>query len=71
MLAAAGSSLDLVIKLTVYLTDLADLAAFRRVRDEYQNPERPPACSLIQVGRLVHPAFRVEIDAWAAVPAGV
>ncbi|WP_055587917.1 RidA family protein [Peterkaempfera griseoplana] len=68
-LAAAGSSLDHVIKLTVYLTDLQDLPAFRRVRDEHQNPERPPACSLVQVGGLVHPAFRVEIDAWAAVPA--
>lgn len=69
-LEAAGSALEHVVKLTVYLTDLQDLAAFRRVRDEHQDPARPPACSLVQVVGLVNPAFRVEIDAWAVVPAG-
>ena len=34
-LAAAGTGMAQVVKLTVYLTDLADLPAFRRVRDEY------------------------------------
>lgn len=70
-LAAAGSGLDQVVKLTVYLTDLADLPAFRRVRDEHQDAAHPPASSLVQVAGLVHPAFRVEIDAWARVPGGV
>jgi reactive intermediate/imine deaminase len=69
-LGAAGAGLEHVVKLTVYLTDLQDLAAFRRVRDEHQDPARPPACSLVQVAGLVHPAFRVEIDAWAVAPAG-
>jgi enamine deaminase RidA (YjgF/YER057c/UK114 family) len=67
-LAAAGSGLDQVVKLTVYLTDMQDLPAFRRVRDEHQDPARPPACSLVQVAGLVHPAFRVEIEAWAVAP---
>ncbi|MFD7033226.1 RidA family protein [Streptomyces sp. NPDC059917] len=69
-LGAAGTSLDHVVKLTVFLTDLRDLPAFRRVRDEHQDPERPPACSLVQVAGLVNPAFRVEIEAWAVVPPG-
>src|SRR4051812_8328150 len=38
-LAAAGAGLDQVVRLTVYLTDLADLEVFRRVRDEYIAPE--------------------------------
>jgi enamine deaminase RidA (YjgF/YER057c/UK114 family) len=67
-LSAAGCGLGDVVKLTVYLTDLDDLAAFRRVRDEHQDPERPPACSLVQVAGLVHSDFRVEIDAPAVVP---
>lgn len=67
-LAAAGAGLEHVVKLTVYLTDLADLDAFRLVRDEYLDPARPPACSLVQVAGLVHPAFRVEIDALAELP---
>jgi reactive intermediate/imine deaminase len=65
-LAAAGATMEDVVKLTVYLTDLADLPVFRQVRDEYISLDRPPASSLIQVGGLVHPDFRVEIDALAA-----
>ncbi|MDT8912472.1 RidA family protein [Amycolatopsis sp. PS_44_ISF1] len=64
-LAAGGSGLDRVVKLTVYLTDLADLGSFREVRDRYLDPARLPACSLVQVGALVDPRFRVEIDALA------
>lgn len=67
-LEAAGSGLEHVVKLTVYLTDLDDLGAFRTVRDEYQNAEHPPACSLVRVAGLVHPDFRVEIDALAVAP---
>lgn len=66
-LGAAGARLDQVVKLTVFLTDLADLPAFREARDEFLDPERLPACSLVQVSGLVSPAFRVEIDALAAV----
>jgi reactive intermediate/imine deaminase len=65
-LAAAGARMDQVVKLTVYLTDLADLAAFRQVRDEYISPDRPPASSLVQVSGLVNPEFRVEVEALAA-----
>lgn len=65
-LAAAGATMEHVVKLTVYLTDLADLQIFREVRDEYISLDRPPASSLVQVSSLVHPDFRVEIDALAA-----
>ena len=66
-LAATGASMDQVVKLTVYLTDLGDLEAFRRVRDEYIAPDKPPASSLVQVSGLVNPEFRVEIEALAAI----
>jgi len=66
-LAAAGARMDQVVKLTVYLTDLADLDAFRRVRDEYVALDTPPASSLVQVSGLVNPEFRVEIEALAAI----
>ena len=64
-LAAAGARMDQVVKLTVYLTDLADLGEFRRVRDEYITLDRPPASSLVQVSGLVRPEFRIEVDALA------
>jgi reactive intermediate/imine deaminase len=65
-LTAAGATWEDVVMLTVYLTDLADLADFRSVRDEYISAERPPASSLVQVSGLVNAAFRIEIDALAA-----
>ena len=67
-LAACGARMSDVVKLTVFLTDLGDLAAFRTARDEVIDPERPPASSLVQVAGLVHPGFRVEIEALAALP---
>lgn len=66
-LAAAGASMEHVVKLTVYLTDLADLDAFRQVRDEYISLDKPPASTLVQVSGLVNPAFRVEIEALAVI----
>jgi reactive intermediate/imine deaminase len=65
-LAAAGVTMEDVVKLTVFLTDLGDLAEFRRIRDRYLSPQRPPASSVIQVSALLNPAFRVEIEALAA-----
>ena len=65
-LAAAGASMDQLVKVTVFLTDLADLAEFRRIRDQYINLASPPASSLVQVSALVHPDFRVEVEALAA-----
>ena len=65
-LAAAGATMEHVVKLTVFLTDLGDVAEFRRIRDQYLSTQRPPASSVIQVSALLNPAFRVEIEALAA-----
>jgi enamine deaminase RidA (YjgF/YER057c/UK114 family) len=66
-LCAAGARMDQVVKLTVYLTDVADLEAFRQVRDDFIPASTPPASSLVQVSGLVNPEFRVEIEALAAM----
>jgi enamine deaminase RidA (YjgF/YER057c/UK114 family) len=66
-LAAAGAGMAQVVKLTVYLTDLADLPVFRQVRDEYVPVGHLPASSLVQVAGLVHPEARVEIEALAVM----
>ena len=65
VLAAAGCNFARVVKLTIYLTDLADLPVFRMVRDEHFDTASAPASSLVQVAGLVDPAFCVEIDAVA------
>jgi reactive intermediate/imine deaminase len=66
-LAAAGATMDHVVKLTVFLTDMADLGVFRKVRDEYIRADRPPASSLVRVSGLVNPEFRIEVEALAAI----
>jgi enamine deaminase RidA (YjgF/YER057c/UK114 family) len=66
-LASAGAELDQIVKITVFLVDLDDLAAFRRVRDEFLSTELPPASTLVLVSGLIQPAFRVEVEAIAAI----
>lgn len=67
-LAAAGASMTDVVKLTVFLTDMSDLNHFRAVRDEFVDGSQPPASTLVQVSRLVDPAWRIEVEALAALP---
>ena len=66
-LASAGAELDQIVKITVFLVDIDDLAAFRRVRDEFLSTELPPASTLVLVNGLIQPAFRVEVEAIAAI----
>ena len=65
VLAAAGSSLDKVVKTTVFLADIKDFAAFNAVYSEFF-PQQPPARSTVQAGGLPVGAL-VEIEAVATV----
>jgi enamine deaminase RidA (YjgF/YER057c/UK114 family) len=64
-LAAAGASFTDVVKLTFFLTDIADLPAARTARDEHIDAARPPASTAVQVQALFRPEFLIEIEAWA------
>jgi 2-iminobutanoate/2-iminopropanoate deaminase len=64
VLEAAGSSLDRVLKTTVYLKDIADFPRMNEVYARYF-PEQPPARATVEVARLPRDA-RVEIEAVAA-----
>jgi 2-iminobutanoate/2-iminopropanoate deaminase len=63
VLAAGGSGLDRVLRVTVYLTDLADFEAVNAVYAE-SFPGLPPARTTVQVAALPRGA-RIEIDAVA------
>jgi 2-iminobutanoate/2-iminopropanoate deaminase len=65
VLEAAGSSLDRVVKTTVFLKDLNDFAAMNAVYAEFFNAA-PPARSTVQVARLPLDAS-VEIEAIASL----
>lgn len=60
LLAASGSSLEQVLKVTLYLKDMAD---FARVNDAYRGYFGPvfPARTTIQAGRLPFD-IKVEVD---------
>jgi 2-iminobutanoate/2-iminopropanoate deaminase len=60
VLQAAGSSLDQVVKTTVFLADLADFADMNETYGRFFG-EVPPARSTVQVSRLPRDV-RVEID---------
>ena len=63
ILVAAGSSLEAVVKTTVFLTNLDDFAGMNEVYKQ-QVGETPPARSTVEVARLPSGAL-VEIEAVA------
>lgn len=63
ILEAAGSSLDDVLKTTVYLADIEDFEAFNQAYSEFFN-EDPPARSAVAV-EAVPKGAAVEIEAIA------
>ena len=65
VLEAAGSSLDQVVKTTVFLADINDFAEFNAVYAEFFS-EDPPARSTVQAGGLPVGAL-VEIEAIATL----
>jgi 2-iminobutanoate/2-iminopropanoate deaminase len=65
VLRAAGSSLNRVLKTTVFLADMNDFPAMNEVYARYFTTD-PPARSTVQAARLPRDV-RVEIDAIAAV----
>jgi len=66
VLEEAGASLENVVRLTVYLTDIARLREYGRIRAE-AIPGRPPAGTAVQVGALALPGMLLEVDAIAVV----
>jgi 2-iminobutanoate/2-iminopropanoate deaminase len=67
VLAACGSSLDRVLKTTVFLKDMDEFARMNEVYGRYFATD-PPARATVEVARLPRDV-RVEIDLVAAVTA--
>ena len=65
ILEAAGSSLQSVVKTTVFLADMNDFAAMNEVYARYFGDHRP-ARSTVQAARLPKDV-RVEIEAIAVI----
>jgi enamine deaminase RidA (YjgF/YER057c/UK114 family) len=64
ILAAAGATMDDVVKTTAYLTDVRDYPAVNQVRNTVF-AGREPASTMVEVTKLVHPLAKIEIEAVA------
>ena len=67
VLAEGGATLDDVVKVTVFVTNLAEhFSAIHEVRSEFFTSDYP-ASTLVEVSRLVDPDMLIEIEAIAVV----
>jgi enamine deaminase RidA (YjgF/YER057c/UK114 family) len=66
-LAAGGATWPDVVKLTIFVVDIAGLPTIRAVRDEFVDVRRPPTSSLVQVAGLFLPDVLIEVEAVACV----
>lgn len=66
LLEAAGGGVHNILKLVVYVTDIADKDEVGRARRDFFGGQGAyPASTLVAVSALVFPELRVEIDATA------
>ena len=67
VLDRAGATFADVIKVTVFLTDIADRALINPVRQAFFGEARP-ASTLVEVAALALPGMKVEIEAVVGLP---
>jgi enamine deaminase RidA (YjgF/YER057c/UK114 family) len=69
-LRAVGCTAANLVKLTVFVRDMANLAAYREARNRFfatVTPPAAPAITLVEVSKLYGPDFLIEIEAIAAL----
>jgi enamine deaminase RidA (YjgF/YER057c/UK114 family) len=66
-LKSVGAGAEHVVKVVVYLTDVADRGKINPIRQRYFGAHRP-ASTLVEVSALVLPELKVEIEAQAVLP---
>jgi 2-iminobutanoate/2-iminopropanoate deaminase len=67
VLAAAGAGPADVVKVTLFLTDIADRPSINPVRQAFFGETRP-ASTLVEVSRLAIPGAKIEVEAIAILP---
>jgi len=68
-LASVGWTARNLVKLTVFVRDMRELAAYRHARDRFfasVTPPAAPAVTLVEVSRLFAEDFLIEVEAVAA-----
>ena len=66
LVEGGGGKMSDVVKITVYLTDIAYRPDFGRARSQFFSG-RMPCSTLVAVSALADPGYKVEVDATAVV----
>ena len=66
ILAQAGATMGNVVRTRIYLTHAEDWESVGRVHGEFFQSIRP-AATMVVVAKLLHPSWRVEIEAEAVI----
>ena len=69
ILAEAGATMDDVVKITAFLTDISRYAEYSAARAE-AFPNKVPASTAVSVPALIQPELLVEIEAVAVIGSG-
>jgi len=66
LVEAGGGTLDSVVKITTYVTDVRFRPDFRIVREEFFGA-KGPASTMVEVSALAHPDYLIEVEAIAVI----
>ncbi len=66
VLTSVGGTMNDIAKVTVFVTDVAEIAAIHTVRSEFFSKPYP-ASTLVQVAQLIDPDWLIEIEAIAVI----
>ena len=66
LMEAAGGTMDDIVKMTIYLTEIENNKQVWKAREEFFTNDFP-SCTLVEVSALATPAILVEINATAHI----
>jgi 2-iminobutanoate/2-iminopropanoate deaminase len=64
---AAGGSMNSIVKLGIFTTDVSKIADIRNARDKYMNTNIRPASTLVQISKLFREDILIEVEATAII----
>ena len=67
ILIESGGTMDNLVKIGIYMTDISQLPTFRDVRNKFINISYPPTSTLVQVSKLFRDDVLLEVDAMAII----
>ena len=68
LIKAKGGTMQHLVKIQYYVTDLSQIQQIRVIRDKYVNVKTPPVSTLVQVSSLFRQDLMIEIEGTAIIP---